>query len=121
MNRMPAEHFPNLCKRIGDLPQDVIENHSLIQKHAAVYHIGSVTHPESFIIATPYESEEITCYGTDLDEVVDSLWRIEKLKGFVLEASNKEAFVGRYAQRYGKELISANTRTYTLQSPSNHT
>ena len=114
MKTMTLEHSLYICRSIGDLPQDVIENHSLTQKHATVYFQGSVSDPESFAIATPYEPGEVTCYGVNLGEIFDSLCDTGKFDGFVLETSSKEALIGRFGQKYGKKLTSSSTCTYTL-------
>ena len=104
MKTMPVEHYPGLSELIGDLPQDVIESHSLIQEHATVYYQGEAEDPGCLMILTPYEPGEATCYGSNLDGIVDFSEVVGDLEGFVVEPAKRDDFISRYKQKYGKTL-----------------
>ena len=119
IKQVEQESFANICKLIGDLPQDVIENHALIQRDAVVYCKEAIDNIRSFLLATPYEPDEFTCYGNDVAEIAELLEQIDRVKGLVMELNISDEFLNKFPRRYGRDFSSCRDNTYVLTGPHN--
>ncbi len=116
MTKLSQEYYSKVYRHIGDSPQNVVINHSLIQKHATVHYSGSIDKLQSMIVETPYEPGEPFCFGIDEEEIIDLLENVEKLVGFSVANANANKIIEKYYEKHGIKLTKLNCNTFVLEN-----
>ncbi|MCP4178678.1 MAG: hypothetical protein GY756_13015, partial [bacterium] len=124
MNKLDIKDFPLVSGIIKDLPQNVIENHSLIQKHATVYHTGSIDNINSLVVKTGYDTGENKCYSSDMDDIIELLGYKGELAGFSINCPDSEYLINKYEKVYSRKLreykVSSNVLNGSPKIKSEH-